>query len=97
MVLFTLFTSFVLTLFSSLALASPLNCLYGACGPTPRSVSLDRIASELGPQLSNSSSIFGSQDPRWTDATERFQALVRPNIQLVVQPGEERDVATIVS
>ncbi|KAI1350304.1 Glucooligosaccharide oxidase [Xylaria sp. FL0043] len=98
MKLFTLFTSFVLALVPSLVLASPAsNCLYGACSSIEaRSLSVSQIASELGPQLSNSSSIFGSHDPRWTDATLRFQALTKPNIQLVVQPAEEHDVSTIV-
>ncbi|KAI1120195.1 Glucooligosaccharide oxidase [Nemania abortiva] len=93
------FTSSVLIalLSSSLVLGSPaLKCLYGACSITSRSLPSSQIASQLGPQLSSTSSIFGPDDARWTNSTLRFQGLSHPRIQLVVQPGQESDVATIV-
>ena len=49
-----------------------------------------RAQRELGPLLSNDSSIFGPNDSRWPNATERY------HIPLVVQPGLESDIPTIV-
>ncbi|CAJ2508335.1 Uu.00g133610.m01.CDS01 [Anthostomella pinea] len=71
-------------------------CLNGVCNISRKDLPVEQIASELGPQLSSTSNIFGPDDARWTNATERFQALVRPDVQLVVQPGQESDVPTIV-
>lgn len=51
---------------------------------------------QLGPLLSNTSNIFGPTDPRWPNATERYQNYAPPHIQLVVQPGLESDIPTIV-
>lgn len=83
---------------SSLVLGSPvLTCLYGPCSTASRGLPPSQIASQLGPQLSNTSRIFGPDDTDWTNATLRFQGLSHPDIQVVVQPGEESDVATIVS
>lgn len=93
-----LFTSWCLVLLPSILLASPLApCLNGICGFSRRDLPISQIVAELGPLLSAPSSIFGADDSRWTNATIRFQGLVRPDIQLVIQPGQESDVATIVS
>ncbi|KAK7966936.1 FAD-binding domain-containing protein [Apiospora aurea] len=81
-----------------LATAFPqATCLDGACEVSRRDLSVGEIAADLGPQLSKTSSVFGDDDPRWENATLRFQALARPSIKLVVQPGEEGDVAIIYS
>ncbi|OTA57985.1 Glucooligosaccharide oxidase [Hypoxylon sp. EC38] len=79
-------------------LASPpfATCLDGTCDLSRKDLPVSQIASELGPLLSSASSIFGPDDSRWTNATIRFQELVRPDIQLVIQPGQERDVSIIV-
>lgn len=52
---------------------------------------------ELESLLSNTSSIFGRSDPRWENATERYQDYAPPQVQLVVQPGVESDIPKIVS
>ncbi|KAB8235183.1 FAD-binding oxidoreductase [Aspergillus alliaceus] len=51
---------------------------------------------ELGPLLSSTTSIFGPVDSRWFNVTERYQCYAPPQIQLVVQPGRESDISTIV-
>lgn len=51
---------------------------------------------ELGPQLSSCATIFGPADHAWANATERYSTYAPPKIQLVVMPGEESDIPTIV-
>ena len=55
-----------------------------------------RAQRELGPLLSNDSSIFGPNDSRWPNATEKYQNYAPPPILLVVQPGLESDIPTTV-
>ncbi|KAJ5609930.1 FAD-binding domain-containing protein [Penicillium herquei] len=57
---------------------------------------LSQVQKELGSLVSLSTSIFGPEDSRWSNATERYQDYALPSIQLVVQPGEETDISTIV-
>ena len=54
------------------------------------------VAAELGPQLSNGSLVFGSDNPQWSNATIRWNRFVRPNVQVVVEPAAESDIAEIV-
>ncbi|KAI1112706.1 hypothetical protein F5Y14DRAFT_463082 [Nemania sp. NC0429] len=54
------------------------------------------INAELGIQLSTGSLIFGSDSPLWPDATSRWDTLVRPNVQVVVEPADESDIAKII-
>lgn len=55
------------------------------------------ISAELGPLLSNGSSIFTQDDPRFANATDRYQAYKPPQFSVVVEPATEKDIATIVS
>ncbi|KAL4938555.1 hypothetical protein BDV06DRAFT_225881 [Aspergillus oleicola] len=55
-----------------------------------------QVGPALGSRLSDSSSIFGPTDPRFDATVERYDAYSAPQIRLVVQPGTEDDVATIV-
>ncbi|KAH5267276.1 hypothetical protein HBI82_225000 [Parastagonospora nodorum] len=54
------------------------------------------VAAELGPQLSNGSLVFGSDNPQWSNATIRWNRFVRPNVQVVVEPAAESDIAEII-
>ena len=54
------------------------------------------VAAELGPQLSSGSLVFGSDNPQWANATSRWNRFVRPNVQVVVEPASEGDIAKIV-
>ncbi|KAL4900887.1 hypothetical protein BDW74DRAFT_187971 [Aspergillus multicolor] len=58
-------------------------------------LSLSDVIRDLGPLLSHTASIFGPSDPRWKNATVRYNTLAMPNVQLVVQPGAEGDVSII--
>lgn len=66
-------------------------------GVSRRDLSAQEVAAELGPQLSNGTVIFGSSDPRWADATHRYNTLTPPDIQVLVEPAQESDIAKIVS
>ncbi|KAL3477599.1 FAD-binding domain-containing protein [Aspergillus californicus] len=93
--------------FSSIAvlsLAIILGLLFRQTGPFSDGIetfvwaesTAEKIATELRPQLSNSSNILEPGNPQWEHATERFDQYSEPNVKLVVQPGEEADVPKIV-
>ncbi|KAI2618206.1 hypothetical protein GGR54DRAFT_606504 [Hypoxylon sp. NC1633] len=63
---------------------------------TRRDLSVTTVQQELGGQLSHSSTIYGSSSPAWTNATERWNTLSPPDVEVVVQPGEESDIPIIV-
>ncbi|KAJ5415214.1 hypothetical protein N7465_003909 [Penicillium sp. CMV-2018d] len=54
------------------------------------------ISTKLGPKLSTNSSIFAQNDPRWLNATERWQASYQPGFLVVVEPSRESDIPIIV-
>ncbi|KAK6210534.1 hypothetical protein LQW54_006142 [Pestalotiopsis sp. IQ-011] len=64
---------------------------------TRRDLSVLTLHQELGPLLSNISTILGPDSPEWTNATTRFNIYSRPDVQAVVVPGKESDVAKIVT
>ena len=59
-------------------------------------LSAAEIQRELNNILSPKSVIFGVDDARYVNATEPWNTVATPHIQLVIQPGEEADVSTIV-
>ncbi|KAI6349208.1 FAD-linked oxidoreductase oxr2 [Pyricularia grisea] len=61
-----------------------------------RQISDAQVQRELGPQLSRNATIIGPGGPGWDDAIERFDNESRPTIRLVVVPGVESDIATVV-
>ena len=54
------------------------------------------IIDQLRPLLSAESTIFGQDDIRWEDVTERWQAAYQPSFSVVVEPAIEADVPVIV-
>ena len=60
-------------------------------------ISASTVEAELGSQLSLGSLVFGPDSPQFANATERWNTLFRPNVQLVVEPAAESDIAKIVS
>ncbi|KAL4967467.1 FAD-binding oxidoreductase [Aspergillus stella-maris] len=55
-----------------------------------------QVTLELGALVTNTT-IYGPDDPRFEKVTERFNTFAIPNIQLVVEPGVEGDIAVIVT
>ncbi|KAF7863838.1 hypothetical protein EAF04_006803 [Stromatinia cepivora] len=93
---FSSFATFGLLLLQSLVTASPQPCLDGLCSFTRSNLSAQQVSHELGPKLSGNSSIYGPDDPRFANETARYQAYKPPVIRLVIQPGSEADIPTIV-
>lgn len=94
--------------FASLALAAILVALSRVnASPYPFNVARKDVSPlatrsadfirQLGPQLSTNATIFADDDPRFINATARWSAYSKPQISVVVDPGTESDVATIVN
>ncbi|KAI8949277.1 FAD-binding domain-containing protein [Xylaria longipes] len=65
--------------------------------PTTRhNLTASTVQSELGPLLSQGTLIFGSSSPLYANATWRYVEFAKPNIQVVVQPAQESDIAKII-
>ncbi|KAJ2999372.1 hypothetical protein NUW58_g8 [Xylaria curta] len=80
----------------SIVNSKPIYCLNGNCLYTRSNLTTETIISELGPQLSQRSVIIGPNDASWANVTSRYQAYNQPHILLVIQPGREEDIPTIV-
>ncbi|KAI1812660.1 hypothetical protein GGS20DRAFT_599881 [Poronia punctata] len=63
---------------------------------TRREIPLSAIQNELGPKLSPNSLLSFPTDPSFSNLTFRWNTLAPPDVQVVVQPAQESDVATIV-
>ena len=86
------------TLLPALVSGSPLVPRYFQKHLVSRcNISAITVQSELGPQLSNTSLIFGPDNVLFPNATERWNTLDTPDVQLVVQPAAESDISKIVS
>ncbi|KAL4906380.1 hypothetical protein BDW74DRAFT_167106 [Aspergillus multicolor] len=55
-----------------------------------------QVQRELGGIVSAETTIFGPDDERYENATEPWNTVASPRIQVVIQPGEEADVSAIV-
>lgn len=61
-----------------------------------RSTTSQHAQEELASLLDSSSTVLGPASPEWANVTERWDTYASPTIQLVVTPGVESDVSTIV-
>jgi hypothetical protein len=66
-------------------------------GVSSRNLSIQQIAADLGPQISNGSLIFGPSDARWVEAVHRYNTLSPPDVEFLVEPAQESDISKIVS
>lgn len=87
---------FGLAIMASLAAAAPKDCPDGLCLRTRANLSPLEVSQELGPLISNASSIFGPSDSRWANATARYQQYAAPKFTVVVRVARESDVSVIV-
>ncbi|KAK6081581.1 FAD binding domain-containing protein [Seiridium cupressi] len=62
---------------------------------TRRDLSVAQVQQELGATVSNGSTIFGPEDPRFPNATERYSTHDIPDIEVVVVPATEADIPII--
>ncbi|KAI6085187.1 FAD-binding domain-containing protein [Hypoxylon rubiginosum] len=63
---------------------------------TCRQVSVFEIAQDLGAVISSNSAIFLPSHPPWSEVTKRWNTLIAPDIEIVVQPAEESDIPKVV-
>ncbi|KAI3327600.1 FAD-binding domain-containing protein [Xylariaceae sp. AK1471] len=91
---------YCLALFQTFVAASPLRNsvprLFQRNPATRHNLTSADVQQELGPQLSHGSLIFGPSSPLYPDATERWVTFAKPDIEVVVQPALESDIAKIV-
>ena len=96
---------FLLTIAPALLLAPLLAVITSAIpfpfddpkkGFTPLNIRSADVAAQLGSRLSENATIYFQNDPRFANATARWSVYGAPNIAVVVEPGIETDVATIV-
>lgn len=85
-----------LTLLPAFLEASPIDCPDDICATTPAILTASDIQRQLGPRLSPKAVIYAENDPRFQNATQRWQAYMPPTISVVVQPGTEEDIPHIV-
>ena len=83
-------------IFHTLAAAASIPRYFDRFPTTPRGLNSTKVQRELGRRLSNTTVIFGPDDSRFTAATARWDDFAVPQIQLVIEPGRESDVSTIV-
>ena len=87
-----------LTLLPALVSSSPVVPRYFQRNLFTRdNITSTTVTTELGPQLSNGSLIFGPDSSLYANATERWNLFDTPDAQVVVQPAAESDIAKIVS
>lgn len=93
---FVVSVSCYLGLFWTLAAGASIPRYFEPNSITRRSLTSHQVQSELGVQVSNTTIIFGPGDDRFDEATSRWTGFSKPDIKVVVEPGRESDVATIV-
>ncbi|KAI2779941.1 FAD-binding domain-containing protein [Daldinia loculata] len=86
-----------LALFGTLATGASIPRYFQPSAFTRRQLNATQVQQELGSELSNTTSIFGPDDDRFTEATTRWNIFAVPKIQVVIEPGEESDISTIVT
>jgi hypothetical protein len=86
-----------LTIFWTFAAGANIPRYFESAPITRRNLSSTQVQQELGSQVSNTTVIFGPGDSRYAAATARWNDFAVPQIQVVIEPGEESDVPTIVS
>ena len=96
MVRFYSSVAYGLAVLQSLVLALPRSCPDGLCLMTRANLTSAQVQRELGPLLSNSSTIIGPSDPQWVEMTERWQAYKPPRFTVIVEVGVEADIPTVV-
>lgn len=86
-----------LAIFQTLSAGAVIPRYFQTVPVTRRQLSSTRIQQELGGQVTNTTTIFGPDDSRYDDATSRWNNFAVPRVRVVIEPGEESDISTIVS
>ncbi|KAI2639150.1 FAD-binding domain-containing protein [Hypomontagnella submonticulosa] len=86
----------LLALFQTFASAAAVPRYFQRHPMTRRDLSVQKVEQELSVILSNGTTMYGPQDTKWEDLIERYNTFALPDIQIVVQPGQESDISKIV-
>lgn len=86
-----------LTIFRTLVAGASIPRYFQTFPITRRQLNATQVQQELGSQISNTTAIFGPDDSRYNESTTRWNTFAVPQIQVVVEPGQESDISTIVS
>jgi hypothetical protein len=86
-----------LVLLSALVASSPVPEYFQKHPCTRCDLPVAQIQRELGAKLSRKTTIFGPANPKWANTTHRWNTLAPPDIDVVVQVGEESDIPKVVS
>ena len=89
--------AYSLTIFQTLGAGTVIPRYFQTAPVTRRNLSTTQVQQELGRQVSNTTTIFGPEDSRYDNATVRWNIVAVPQIQVVIEPGRESDIPTIVS
>ncbi|KAH7635579.1 hypothetical protein B0T09DRAFT_362731 [Sordaria sp. MPI-SDFR-AT-0083] len=85
-----------LGVFHTLVAGATIPSYFEGSYSTPRKLSVAQVQRELGSRLTKTSIIFGPEDTRYKEATSRWNVFANPKFQIIVEPGQESDVASIV-
>ena len=85
-----------LTLLPSPSAASLFAWPFNVFATAPVTLTAAEIQRELGPKLSKNAVIYAENDPRFEEATARWNAYMPPRINVVVEAGIEEDIPHIV-
>lgn len=93
---FVLSLSYYFGLLWTVAAGASIPRIFDKHAITRRDLTSTQVQQELGGQVSNTTSIFGPDDSRYPEITSRWTDFSKPQIQVVIEPGTESDVAAIV-
>ncbi|KDN59786.1 hypothetical protein CSUB01_10237 [Colletotrichum sublineola] len=87
---------FILSIFYSLVAGASIPRYLERYLTTRKQLDTNQARAELGGRLSKEAVIFGPEDPRFHNATSKWNSMLVPQVKVVVFPGRESDVSKIV-
>jgi hypothetical protein len=93
---FLSFVACVFALFQALASGASIPSNNEVAPITRRHLSSAQVAKEISRKLSNTTTIYGPDDGRYPGSISRWDVFAVPRAEVIIEPGQESDVATIV-
>lgn len=86
-----------LVIFQTLVASASIPAYFQTFPITRPQLNVTNVQQELGSRVSDAAVIFGPNDSRYNESTTRWNIFAVPQIQIVIEPGQESDISTIVS
>ena len=86
----------VSVLLQALALGASIPSNSQVAPVTRRHLSSAQVAREISRKLSNTTTIYGPDDSRYAGSISRWDIFAVPRAEVIIEPGQESDIATIV-